>query len=217
MIKPLTNAALSALLGLLLTAAAQAASVMDDVRTLQQQWEQIKYQTAEEQQAERYAALAQQAQGVVKAWPQAPEALIWQGIILASQAGAVGGLDALDLCEQAKAVLEQALAIDAKALDGSAYTSLGSLYYQVPGWPLGFGDDDRARELLNQAVAINPNGIDSNYWLAAFLYDQGELTAARSALHKAQQAAPRPGRELADQGRRQEIAQLLATIDSKLN
>ena len=37
MIKPLTNAALSALLGLLLTAAAQAASVMDDVRTLQQQ------------------------------------------------------------------------------------------------------------------------------------------------------------------------------------
>ncbi len=217
MIKQLTQIAAHALLGLLLAASAQAAGVMDDVRALQQQWEVIKYQTSEEQQAERYGALAKQAEGVVKSWPQAPEALIWQGIILASQAGAIGGLDALDLCEQAKAVLEQALAMDPKALDGSAYTSLGSLYYQVPGWPLGFGDDDKARELLTEAVVINPNGIDSNYWLAAFLYDQGELTAARSSLQKAQQAAPRPGRELADKGRRQEIEQLLATIDSELN
>ena len=36
--------------------------------------------------------------------------------------------------------LEQALAIDATALEGSAFTTLGSLYYQVPGWPIGFGD-----------------------------------------------------------------------------
>ncbi len=39
--------------------------------------------------------------------------------------------------KEARASLEAALKIAPEALDGSAYTSLGSLYYQVPGWPLG--------------------------------------------------------------------------------
>ena len=74
-----------------------------------------------------------------------------------------GGLGALGLVKQAKASLEQALAIDPQALAGSAYTSLGSLYYQVTGWPLGFGDDDKAEAMLKQSLAINPDGIDPNY------------------------------------------------------
>ena len=55
-----------------------------------------------------------------------------------------------------------ALAIDPKALAGSAYTSLGSLYYQVPGWPIGFGDDKKAREMLEAAgyeVTDQPDGV----------------------------------------------------------
>ena len=47
-------------------------------------------------------------------------------------------------------------------LDGSAYNSLGVLYYKVPGWPVGFGDKAKARELLQKALAINPKGIDAN-------------------------------------------------------
>ena len=158
---------------------------MNDVRALQQQWEQIKYQRPAEQHAEAFAALAKQAASAVASNPGSAEPLIWQGIILASQAGAEGGLGALSYCKAAKAALEQALKIDAKALQGSAYTSLGSLYYQVPGWPISFGDDEQARQLLNQAVAINPDGIDSNYWLGAFLYDQGELAAALKVLREA--------------------------------
>lgn len=192
------------------------ADAMNDVRPLQQQWEQIKYQQPAEQHADAFAALAKRAASVVASHPQAAEPLIWQGIILASQAGAEGGLDALEYCEQAKVALERALAIDPLALQGSAYTSLGSLYYQVPGWPLGFGDDDQARKMLSKAVEINPDGIDSNYWLGAFLYEQGELKAALKALEKAEQAAPRPGRELADSGRRGEIASLKTKIQQEL-
>ena len=39
--------------------------------------------------------------------------------------------------KEAKARLEIAIQAGSAALDGSAYTSLGSLYYQVPGWPVG--------------------------------------------------------------------------------
>jgi tetratricopeptide (TPR) repeat protein len=114
--------------------------------------------------------------------------------------------------KEAKKALEQALAIDARALQGSAYTSLGSLYYQVPGWPIGFGDDDKARDLLHKGLAINPDGIDPNYFLGDYLYRKGDYDAARQALARALEAPPRPERLLADQGRRKEIESLLAAM-----
>ena len=54
---------------------------------------------------------------------------------------------------------EQSIQLDPAALSGSAYTSLGSLYYQVPGWPIGFGDDDKADEMLRKGLAFDPDGI----------------------------------------------------------
>jgi len=121
-------------------------------------------------------------------------------------------LGALSLAKDAKGALEHALQIDPRALSGSAYTSLGSLYYQVPGWPIGFGDDAKARELLDQALALNPDGIDPNYFLGDFLYRQRDYTGARKALERALKAPPRPDRPLADAGRREEIKQLLTEL-----
>jgi tetratricopeptide (TPR) repeat protein len=140
------------------------------------------------------------------------EPQIWYGIIAASYAGARGGLGALSLAKDAKKAFEQALEIDPKALEGSAYTSLGSLYYQVPGWPIGFGSDGKAREMLDRALAINPDGIDPNFFMGDFLYRKGDHAGARRALAKALNAPPRPERALADEGRRKEIESLLAAL-----
>ena len=51
-------------------------------------------------------------------------------------AGPIAVLGALGLAKQARADFEQAIKLDPTALDGSAYTSLGVLYYSVPGWPV---------------------------------------------------------------------------------
>lgn len=104
------------------------------------------------------------------------------------------------------------MAIDDTALEGSAYTSLGSLYYQVPGWPVGFGNSDKARRYLQKALAINPDGIDPNYFFADYLIEQGEKERARAYLERALAASDRPGRALADQGRREEIRQRMAQL-----
>ena len=144
--------------------------------------------------------------------PDSAAAHIWQGIILSSWAGAEGGLGALGKVKEARAELEQALALEPDALQGSAYTSLGALYYQVPGWPIGFGDEAKAGELLQKALTLNPDGIDSNYFWADYLIGQKRYAEARTALLKAQAAPPRPGRELADKGRQQEIRELLNTL-----
>jgi len=104
------------------------------------------------------------------------------------------------------------LAIDPKALDGSAYTSLGSLFYQVPGWPIGFGDDKKALEFLQKGLALNPDGIDPNYFYGDYLFRTGNYTEAEQALRKALQAPPREGRQLADEGRRKEVTELLEKV-----
>ncbi len=145
------------------------------------------------------------------------ELLIWQGIILSTYAGAKGGLGALDLVKQAKASLEEAIKLDPKALDGSAYTSLGALYYQVPGWPVGFGDEEQAEVLLKKALAMNPDGIDPNYFYGDFLYREGRYTQAQAVLEKALAAPDRPGREVADNGRRAEVQALLKEVRSELD
>ena len=191
---------------------AALAGLEEDVSALQSEWAQIKYQRPAAEQEKAFAELTKTADSVRGRYAGRAEPEIWYGIIAASYAGARGGLGALSLAKDARKALEHALEIDPKALDGSAYTSLGSLYYQVPGWPIGFGSDQKARELLQKALALNPDGIDSNYFLGDFLYRKGDYAGAREALQKALKAPPRPERALADQGRRKEIEALLAAM-----
>ena len=186
------------------------------LQTLQERWAEINYQLPKAEREKAFASLSQQAQKAVAAEPKAAELHIWHGIILSTYAGAKGGLGALGLVKQAKASLEQGLALDPKALSGSAYTSLGSLYYQVPGWPIGFGDDEKAEAMLKQALAINPDGIDPNYFYGDYLARAKRFTEARAALEKALQAPPRPMRLSADAGRKAEIQALLNTVNTEL-
>lgn len=191
------------------------ADVGGDVRHLQERWAEINYQLEGKAQLTAFEQLASEASSLAAANPDAADAWIWSGIIKSTFAGAKGGLGALSLAKESRHDLEHALKLDPQALQGSAYTSLGALYYSVPGWPVGFGNDERAEELLTQALTLNPDGIDSNYFYGSFLVNQKRYAEARQYLQKAQAAAPRPGRALADAGRQEEIRALLASIAGK--
>jgi tetratricopeptide (TPR) repeat protein len=207
---------LRAALGALVLAAAPAfAGVPEEVARLQQEWERIKYALPAAEQEARLEQLTKEAARTAAQNPNSADLLIWQAIIESTYAGAKGGLGALSNAKAAKKTLEQAIAINPDALAGSAYTSLGSLYYQVPGWPIGFGDDKKAEQMLKKGLAVNPDGIDPNYFYGEFLLRKGELDGAEQYLRKALQAAPRPGRKLSDEGRRKEIAQLLEKVAAK--
>lgn len=188
------------------------ADVLADVQHLQQRWAEINYQLEGKTQLSAFEQLVQEATQLATANPAAAEAWIWSGIIKSTYAGAKGGLGALSLAKASKSDLEKALSIDPDSMQGSAYTSLGALYYSVPGWPIGFGDHEKAEELLLKALALNPDGIDSNYFYGSFLIVEKRYADARKYLSKAQLAAPRPGRALADSGRQDEIREALASI-----
>lgn len=200
---------LALLAALALTSFAHAGTVEEDVVQLQHDWEVIRYQTPASEREKRFEALAARAHQIVETQPQRAEPLVWEGIIVSSWAGEKGGIGALGLVKRAKAIYESAIQLDGKVLDGSAYNSLGVLYYKVPGWPLGFGDKKRARELLEQALALNPKGIDPNFFYGEYLLETGHAAEAVVYLERALQAPARPGRQVADTGRREEVRALL--------
>lgn len=203
-------AALIALGSFLINGATYAAPVDDAVADLQHEWETVKYKVPTKEQEARFEALAAKARKVSVAFPDRAEPLIWEGIVVSSLAGAKGGLGALGLVKQAKTLYEGALKLQPEALEGSAYNSLGVLYYKVPGWPVGFGDKTKAQELLQKALAINPRGIDPNYFYGEYLIETGKPADAVAYLERALGAPARPGRDLADAGRRDEAKVLLA-------
>ena len=201
---------------LLLALASSLVQAADALPTIQQQWAHCQYQETGKAKESCLATLSAQADQASAKEAFRTDLLIWSAIVKSTWAGAKGGLDALGLVKEAKAKLEIALKQDPKALEGSAYTSMGALYYQVPGWPIGFGDDQQAEKLLKQALQLNPNGIDPNYFYGDFLFRQKRYSEAKLALEKAQAATARPGREVADRGRQAEITALLAKVQAEL-
>jgi tetratricopeptide (TPR) repeat protein len=204
------------LLAILLTLAMSRAVAADDLAPalaeLRHAWAKVYYQTPEEQQVPQFAALKDRADALVAQHPQAAELLILKAIILSTYAEAKGSLDALSLVKEARDTALQAAKLDEKADDAGAYTVLGVLYYKVPGWPIGFGNNRRARENLDRALAIAPDAVDANYFYGDFLIEQGDKAKARGFLEKALKAPARPGREDEDAGRQREIEKDLVRL-----
>lgn len=195
------------------------AGMNEDIIQLQKSWEKLKYQTPASSQEKGFEELLEQSKSVTAQYPDKAEPLIWQGIIEATFAGVRNGISgqlaALSLVKNAKKSFDEAIKINPYAAHGSAYTSLGSLYYQVPSWPISFGDNDKAKEYLTKGLELNPDGIDSNYFYGDYLYKTGDASKAEKVLRKALQAPAREGREIADEGRKKEINDLLKKIAEK--
>ena len=207
---------ISSLFFMLFNSSAFAGDLDEAIHQLQKQWAVANYETAEADVEKAFEQLTQHAQEVVSQYPDNAEPLVWNAIIVSSDAGKSGGLSALGKVKEARKLLLKAEKINPLVLDGSIYTSLGSLYYQVPGWPIGFGDDDQAQQYLQKALELNPEGIDSNYFYGDYLIEEGEYKEAKVYLQKALKAPARPQRPLADKGRHGEIKAELKKVEGYL-
>lgn len=189
------------------------AAMPEDVKAINDGWARISYQMkGSSHQTTALDQLAHQADVIVARYPGQAEPLLWQGIVVSEQANRANFFHKLGLATRARDILARAYKINPKAGNGGAAMSLGVLYYKVPGSPIGFGDDAKARQLLQQALALDPNGLDANYFWGDFLYDQGDKVGAKAALLKALRAPHDPNRTVWDAGRRGEVQALLKKV-----
>lgn len=187
------------------------ASMFDDVKAVNDGWARITYtMNGSSHQTVALSQLDRQASQIVARYPNQAEPLLWEGIVVSEEANRANIFHKLGLATRARDLIARAYAINPRAANGGAAMSLGVLYYKVPGSPIGFGDTKRARQLLLQALALDPNGLDANYFWGDFLYDQSDYAGARAALQKALRAPRDASRPIWDAGRRREVQALLA-------
>ncbi|WP_342593938.1 hypothetical protein AAGT95_12100 [Salinicola lusitanus] len=196
--------------GLLFAAATAVAQTPDaTLFSLMQRWGNVEYQMQGGARMKAFADLADEADALARNQPDNAHVLTAQGVVLASYAKAKGGLGALDLAKRARTALEKAIAIDPQGENGSAYVTLGALYQHAPGWPIAFGDSDKAGELLRKAVDIRPDGIDTNFYYAQYLEDEGEHAQALDYAQRAVAGQARADRS-SDEALRQQAERWLA-------
>jgi tetratricopeptide (TPR) repeat protein len=188
-----------------------------DILVVAEEWAKIKYLSKDDtERKEKMEALAVKADALVTHYPGRPEALIWDGIVTSERASLTWGLTALNHASRARDLLLEAYKMDPKALDGGAPTSLGVLYYRVPGWPVGWGDSDKARKFLEEAVKNAPNGRDAHYFYADFLYEQGEYQKAEQVLKVALALPRHPERPVWDSYFPKVMEGLMTKVQAKM-
>jgi tetratricopeptide (TPR) repeat protein len=187
------------------------------LRQLEVKWETIKFTVPEgDRQTRQMDALGAEADALAAKFPDRVEALIWDGILTSERASMASAFSALSLANRARDTLERAYRMNPTALDAGAPTSLGVLYYRVPGFPIGFGDNAKARKLLEQAIAAAPDGLDAWYFYGDFLMSRGEYARARDAFLHALSIPTHTDRPLWDENRRLVIKEKLDDIKAKL-
>ncbi|MCS2609198.1 tetratricopeptide repeat protein [Halomonas dongshanensis] len=199
-------------LSVALLVSAPVAAFESELFSLKNRWEHTVTQMPANQRQATLETLAAEAKALAEADPSQADVLVWQGIILASYARERGGLGALGTAGDARDVLERAIELDPDGANGSAYVTLGALYDRAPGRPLGFGNSTTAERMFQRALAIRPNGIDVNFYYAAFLNEEGNTQAAREHAQRAVAGTPRQGREASDEALRGEAQALLDSL-----
>jgi tetratricopeptide (TPR) repeat protein len=192
-------------------------SLKSELLRLAHDWEHVKLRIIDrDDQEQQMAGLAQRATKVAEQYENAPDPIVWIGIITSEQASLANEngspLKALELAKRAREILEMVEKTHPATMDAGASTTLGLLYDRVPPFPIGFGDKAKARYYLQEAVKFAPNGLDANYFYGDFLYRQGEQAEAIKVLEHALTLPELSNRPIWDKSRRAEIRKILSQL-----
>lgn len=93
------------------------------------------------------------------------EAWIACGLIQSAYGRVLGfGMQGLDSFKIVRTNLEKAIQLERHVLGGYVQAFLGRLYAFAPPWPISFGNEKNARELLEEALEIDADAIANNYY-----------------------------------------------------
>ncbi len=191
-----------------------AEDLNDSLTKIESEWASIYYTTPKNKKAMAYVRLLDKTNNLVRLFPTAAEPIFWQAVVKASYAEQQDAFSALAAIHEVRDLLIKAININPKTMSGSAYVTLGTLYYRVPKWPISFGDDVAAKKMLETALEINPDGIDTNYFYGEYLMLHDKPDEALLYFKKALAAPSRTEQLYADNQLKAEVEQALkATLE----
>lgn len=189
-----------------------ANNIITSIDGIESAWAETYYDHTQVNTSKTYQQLLQQAESLSTQFPNRAEPVLWQAILIATDADQQPPLKALAQINQAHDLLLKAIDIDPNGVAGSAQATLGTLYYMAPAWPIAFGDSDKAEQFFLAALKINPNNIEANYYYGDFLHHQNKISQAEFYFKKAITIPPRKNQMLADKSLQQQATTALHRI-----
>jgi len=200
---------------LLLSLQCFAEDLTPSVQAIESEWASIYYKLPKNKQEAAYDALLTKAEQLAAQFPNTAEPLFWQALVIATHAELQDGFTALKAIHKSRDLLLEAIKINPQTANGSAYVTLGTLYYMVPSWPIAFGDAEKAEKMFLAALKINPNGIDTNYFYGDFLLANNKAKEAQMYFDKALSAPSRKEQSFADSKLKDEVKLALANTKNR--
>lgn len=189
----------------------------DATRAIENRWSEIRYtMKGNREQLAALQDLRAQTQALIDQRPSNSEALLWHAMTLLLEADTHHSVASLGLAKEARDLLEAAAQNDTGVVSSMIHTALGALYNEIPGWPIGFHDDGKARAHFAKALEANRDGMDANYFYGDYLVQKHKYAEALPYLEKALAVPVRPDHERYDSGLRTEVEEALATARQKL-
>ena len=183
----------------------------DTVGGIAAAWADVKYGPADAPNRRQAAEAIERDAVALLAQQDTPAVRVWLANALCLTAEILHSTKSLAKVREARDVLLAAEQVSPE--NPAVLVLLGSLHYEVPGWPIGFGDRKKAQAYLSRALAADPAGRDPNYFMGDFMLQTGHPREAIAYLEKAL-AAPQQDDPI-DRGRRAEITADLAKAKTK--
>lgn len=200
---------------MLLSRSGFAESLKDSLKNIEMEWAKIYYEQPRQKQQAAYPMLLNKMQQLVKIDPNDAGVIYWTALIKASYAAHQNPVAALETINEVRDLLNKAIAINPKVMSGAAYVVLGTLYDKAPQWPISFGDDAIAKKMLETALEISPEGVESNYFYGEFLLDHDDIQAAEIYFKKALSAPVRSEQPYPDNQIKHKAEIMLANIKAQ--
>lgn len=117
---------------LILSLPCLADNLTDSLNNIESEWASIYYSTQKQKQGAAYRHLLDKTIDLSKRYPDDAEPIFWQAVIKATYADHQDAFSALKAIHEARDLLIKAIEINPETMDGSAYVTLGTLYYLAP-------------------------------------------------------------------------------------
>ena len=105
--------------------------------------------------------------------------LYWKAAAMGKLAKDTGILNALRMIRPMERMLLKVVALDEKYEDAGGHRALGRMYHKLPGFPISFGNNQKALTHLKRAHELFPKDIITRAFYAEVLYDEGRKEEAR--------------------------------------
>jgi tetratricopeptide (TPR) repeat protein len=200
---------------LLISRLCVAESLQDSLKNIELEWAKVYYEQPKQKQQLAYPVLLDKMQQLTKSDPNDAGVIYWTALIKASYAAHQNPVAALEAIHEVRNLLNKAIAINPKVMNGAAYVVLGTLYDKAPQWPIAFGDDATAKKMLETALEINPNGVANNYFYGEFLLEHDDIQSAENYFKKAISVPVRPEQPYPDTQLKHKAEMMLENIRAK--